>query len=338
MRRVAIILSMLAYALIASPGAGAYFSGAPNPANPLAGHPWFVDSERSSWWVAMRTNPSIANSLALEANNPMGKTFASFVTEPRTAVRDYILRAEKAQPGSIPFVNLARIEGPSCPYSTYHPGFSEKQIDSWVRGFAAGLGHYRVMVIVETDKLTGIRCLPRWAQARRYRELTYEVHRMHVDDPNSIVYIDAGAGDWGKPPSTIARWLLKADVAEAQGFALNASHHDWTAKEVRFGLGVSNRLHNKHFVVNTNSNGWGPVPRPNAPGIQLWHKGCTPPGEGLGLEPTVKTPDPRVDAFVWSGTPGFENGTDCLGLGPSAGYTFYPQEAAMLAQNANPRP
>jgi cellulase/cellobiase CelA1 len=93
------------------------------------------------------------------------------------------------------------------------------------------------MVIVETDKLTTIRCLPRWARARRFRELSFEVRLMHRRNPKAIVYIDAGAADWGKNAATIARWLRRADVAQAQGFALNASHFDWTSKEVSSGCG-----------------------------------------------------------------------------------------------------
>ncbi|MDQ6606307.1 MAG: glycoside hydrolase family 6 protein [Actinomycetota bacterium] len=338
MRRLTIILLVMAQTLVSAAAANAYFSGALTPGNPLAGHRWYVDIERSSWWVAMRADPSAAGAMAAAAFNPMGKTFAAFNADPAVAVRDYILRAEKAQPGSIPFLNLARMESPSCPYRSRYPGgFSEKQIDNWVRGFSRGVGGYRVMVILETDKLTGTRCLPRWAQARRFREFRYEVHTLRVHNPKSIVYIDAGAADWGKTPGTIAGWLRRADVAEAQGFALNASHHDWTYKEVRYGLKVSKRLHNEHFVVNTNSNGWGPKPHGVTSVTPFYHGGCTPPGEGLGFAPTVKTSDPRVDAYVWSGTPGFESG-DCLGLGAHAPYTFYLQEAVSLSEFANPKP
>lgn len=323
--------------LVGAAAASAYYSGRPTVGNPLAGHPWFVDSSRSSWWVALRADASAASVMGAEANNPMGKTFASFIKDPGQTVHDYIVRAHRAQPGSIPFLNLARMEGPSCPYVGNVAGFSEPEVDRWVSAFADGLGQSRVMVILETDKLTTIRCLPKWAQARRYREFRFEVQTLRKADPNSIVYVDAGAGDWGKPPKTVAKWLAKADVAQAQGFSLNTSHHDWTGKEVRFGLALSKLLRDKHFVVNTNSNGWGPNPHGVTPVTPFYHRGCTPPGEGLGIQPTVATPDPRIDAFVWSGTPGFEDG-NCLGHGAHSPYTFYTSEAVSLAANANPRP
>jgi endoglucanase len=331
-RRLGILLVLIQLLAVAAT-ADAYYSGHLTPGNPLAGHRWYVDTERSSWWVALRAG---AHPLASAANNPMGKTFASFNHNPARAVSDYIRRAERARPGSIPFVNVARIESPSCPYRGSRPGYSESDVDSWVRGFSRGVRNTRIFIILETDKLTTIRCLPRWAQARRFREFRYEVGTLHHNNPNAIVYIDAGAADWGKKAPTIARWLRKADVAEAQGFALNASHHDWTSKEIRFGLAISRRLGNKHFVVNTNSNGWGPHAHGQTAVSRYYHRGCTPPGEGLGIRPTVATPDPRIDAFVWSGTPGFESG-DCLGYGKGSAYTFYVQEAVSLAKNANPR-
>jgi endoglucanase len=335
MRHRLIILALIAQALALAPAAQAYYSGTITPGNPLAGHRWYVDRERGSWWVAMREDGAKASPLATAAMNPMGKTFGSWVADPRIVVRNYILRAEQDQPGSIPFINLARLENPSCPYPGTTAGFTEPDIKRWVRAFSEGIGNYPVMVSVETDKLTTIRCLPHWAQARRFRELSYEVHLMHTQNPNSIVYIDAGAANWGKSPTTIARWLRKANVAQAQGYALNASHHDWTSREVKFGLEISKLLHGKHFVVNTNSNGWGPKPHGKTSVTPFYHGGCTPPGEGLGIPPTVNTPNPHLDAYIWSGTPGFEDG-NCLGYGAHAPYTFYLQEAISLTINANP--
>lgn len=330
-RRVTIFALVL---LAAAPAASAYYSGTPRAGNPLAGHPWYIDTERGAWWVALREDPVAAAPLRRAAGNPMGKTFGSFDQGPSAAVRDYIQRALHSQPGSIPFINLARIEGQSCPY-VQPPGFTEADVDAWVRGFSSGIGKHRVMVIVETDKLTTIGCLPRWAQARRYRELSYEVRLMHEHNPGAIVYVDAGSEDWGKNASKIARRLRRADVAQAQGFSLGTSHHDWTYKEVGFGRRISRLLGGKHFIVNTTENGWGPKAHGTSWYSPFYHGGCVPPGEGLGVIPTVRTPDPRLDAFVWAGTPGFEGGR-CLGYGAHAPYTFYLRLAVSLVQNANP--
>ena len=103
--------------------AGAYDSGVPRAGDPLAGHAWYIDRDRSSWWVALQTDPS-NTALAAAANNPMGKTIGTFDIDAAATTRDYILRAERSQPGSIPFVNLARLEPNSCPFRT-SPQFSE---------------------------------------------------------------------------------------------------------------------------------------------------------------------------------------------------------------------
>lgn len=332
-----LLLALLAVPVLRPPVAHAYYSGTITSGNPLAGYPWYVDRQRGSWWVSLRETPGEAAPLASASDNPMGKTFGSWVKNPGVDVRNYILRSQSEEPGSIPFINLARIENPSCPYPPTPAGFSEDEVKSWVRGFSAGIGQSRVMVVVETDKLTTIRCLPRWAQARRYRELRYEVHLMHTNNPNAAVYIDAGAWDWGKKAPTIARWLRHADVAEAQGFMLNASHHDWTWREVDFGLQISRMIGYKHFVVNTNTNGWGPKPHGRDQYTPFYHKGCTPPGEGLGVKPTVNTGNPAVDAFVWAGVPGYESGV-CIGYGAGSPYTFYLKLAVSLTLHANPAP
>lgn len=333
--RLAALIAFLSVFLPAA-GAGAYYSGHLTPENPLAGHPWFVDRERGSWWVALRDEPQKAAPLASVAENPMGKTFGAGTDQPAIAVRHYIRRAHASQPGSIPFLNLARLEGKSCPYPPTPPRFSEPEVKDWVSRFSEGIGRSTVLVIIETDRLTTIRCLPRWAQARRFRELRYEVHQLHQHNPNAIVYIDAGAQDWGKKAPMIAGWLRRADVAEARGFAINTSHHDWTWREIRFGLQVSRLLGGKHLVINTNSNGWGPKPHGVSWYSPSYHRGCMPPGEGLGIIPTVKTPDRHIDAFVWSGVPGYEGGP-CLGYGPRSPYQFYLELAVSLVAHANPR-
>jgi len=318
--------------LAAAPAASAYYSGPVIPGNPLSGYPWYVDKTRGSWWVTLQQEPHKAAVLAKYADNPMGKTFASFVTNPGTTVRQYLERSQREEPGSIPFLNLSRLEGASCPWRPKYPKDSVSSIESWVNAFSRAVGNYRVEIALETDRLAVINCLPRWGQARRYREISYEVHLLHTNNPNAIVYIDAGASDWGKSPQVMANRLRKADVAEAQGFQLGASHFAWTSAEIRFGLAISRLLGGKHFIINTNANGWGPRPRYYSP---YYKPACIPTGEGVGIRPTVQTPDPHIDAFVWAGVPGYENGS-CIGYGAGSPYQFYPSLAMSLARNANP--
>jgi endoglucanase len=330
LRRLTITLSLL-LCLLCVPAAQAYTSAPARPGDPLAGRPWYIDRSFGVWWDVMRQDGSAADPLKLYADNPMSKTFGNFEPHPEKNLRRYLERAQSEEPGAIPFISLSRIEHQSCPYVNPGRAFSESAVDDWVRRFSQGIGNYRVSVLVEADKLAVMGCLPSRIQAQRYRELRYEIHRMRTHNPNAIVYLDAGASDW-IPWSHMARELKRADVAEAQGFALGASHFDWTTKEVAYGLKISRSLGGKHFVINTDSNGHGPKPQFYS---RYYHGGCTPPGEGLGLLPTVQTPDSRIDAYLWLGTPGFESG-GCLGQG--SGYGFNLTEAVSLVRHAVQRP
>jgi len=261
----------------------------------------------------------------------MGKTFGAFEPHPETNLRRYLDRAQSEEPGAIPFISLSRIEHQSCPYVPPGPAFSAAAVTDWVLRYSQAIGRRRVMVLVEPDKLAVMGCVPARIQAQRYQELRYEIHTLRVHNPNAIVYLDAGASDWVSARRMAAE-LRRADVAEAQGFALGASHFDWTYKEVAYGLRISRALGGKHFVVNTSSNGHGPRPRYHS---RFYHGGCTPPGEGLGYRPTVRTSHPSVvDAYLWLNTPGFESGS-CLGQG--GGYGFRLSEAVSLVRHANPR-
>jgi len=331
------VLSLLVIAIMMAlaPAVSAYYSGVVTSGNPLAGHPWFVDWQWGSWGLALKHHPNQAAPLRPYADNPMAKWFGNFIStnQIRSGIRSYLARAQAEEPGSIAFVDMSRTEWPSCPYPKHLKSkFSVSSIEKWVDQFSKGVGDYPVQIDLETDDLAVIKCLPPAAQVRRYREISYEVHTLHKNNPHAVVYIDAGASDWGQKPQWIAERLRKADIAEAQGFELGASHYDWTSREIRYGLAISRLLGGKHFVVNTAENGWGPKPRFYSP---FYHRGCTPPGEGLGIRPTVNTGNHLIDAFVWSETPGWETGT-CIGLPKSAPYNFHLWWAVDIARNANP--
>jgi endoglucanase len=101
-----------------------------------------------------------------------------------------------------------------------------------------------------------------------------------------------------------------------------------------------------HFVIDTSRNGQGPWQPPSYPDPQDW---CNPPDRGLGLEPTLDTGRPLVDAYLWVKIPGESDGECTRGLGP-AGQTvdpewgridpgaggWFPEMALELAANANP--
>ena len=127
----------------------------------------------------------------------MGKTFGAFEPHPEVNLRRYLERAPGEEPGAIPFISLSRIEHQSCPYVEPRLGRSPRRRSTTGRAASPqAIGSYRVMVLVEADKLAVMGCLPARIQAQRYREISYEIHTLHVNNPNAIVYLDAGASDW----------------------------------------------------------------------------------------------------------------------------------------------
>ena len=98
----------------------------------------------------------------------------------------------------------------------------------------------------------GRSCLPSWSG--------YASHAFSAL-PNVSVYIDAGASDWLRnDPAKALKILVPAGIDTARGFALNSTHYASTSAEIAFGTAVVQALAaagyaDKHFVVNTASNG-----------------------------------------------------------------------------------
>jgi endoglucanase len=123
-------------------------------------------------------------------------------------------------------------------------------------------------------------------------------------------------------------------ISEVRGFMLNATHHDWTAANIRYGLDVSRRVGGKPFVINTSFNGRGPVHFKKIPGqysrrINVW---CNPGYRGMGTPPTTLTSHPKVDGYLYINRPGYSAGS-CNG-GPLPVGAWWPERALMYARFA----
>jgi endoglucanase len=116
-----------------------------------------------------------------------------------------------------------------------------------------------------------------------------------------------------------------------RGFMLNVTHYDWTRANIRHGLAISRRVGGKPFVINSATNGRGPVHWRNAAGRRqnVW---CHPLKRGLGPPPTTATHHPKVDAYLWINRPGYSGGA-CNG-GPLPVGTWWPERALSLARYA----
>ena len=207
---------------------------------------------------------------------------------------------------------------------------------SFINGFAQGIGSYKAVLFLEIDSIITMPSLNSVGQQTRINELSYAINTLTADCPHLVIYLDAGAAD-AVPAKTAAGYLNRAGVAKIQGFFLNATHFDWTSREIQFGNQVSALTGGKHFVVNTGDNGRGPLVPSNrvTGGNEVL---CNPVGRGLGPKPTTHTGYPKVDMFAWTTNPG-ESGGPCSGAGqlPGAPPTgvYWPAYGLMLVQNAN---
>ena len=131
---------------------------------------------------------------------------------------------------------------------------------------------------METDAIGSSRCvmkmgsLPVWESYLKYEATMFE------SLPHTVVYIEAGYSD-GNAPGYTARVLNASGVSRVRGFFTNDTHGQWTIKEVRWGQRVSRLTHGAHFIVNTATNGRGPLlnRHPTHQGVEAL---CNPPGRG----------------------------------------------------------
>jgi Glycosyl hydrolases family 6 len=201
----------------------------------------------------------------------------------------------------------------------------------------------QAMVIIEPDalalmgKISG--CLTKTARAHRYALLSYAAQKLGAM-PGVMTYIDAGASDWLRVGEAVSM-LRKAGVKYVRGFALNATHFEYSKSELRFGNAVAKKL-GEHFVVNTAENANGPLPRRFWKSGSVRSKWCNPKNAGLGTQPTTNTGSPYADAFLWISRPGIssngKNGKSECGRGPLDNVWWEPRalEEARQASFSQP--
>ena len=340
MRRLVSIIAALALALLATAPAQAQVpvpddprAVSPGAANPIAGQPLFVDPVEPSWkhWRAFRNRGKKGSAAGMWtiAQQPKFRWFGRFTHNVTKTVHAYTARARRR--GAVPLIATMRHQGKEC-----HPGYTgggpaeDARTRKWYRRFARAIGRRRAIVAFEPDSLGTIECVAKFRRKSRYELLRYGVERL-ARLPNTTVYIEAGASDWQSAPR-MARKLRLVGVAKVRGFMLNVTHHDWTQNNVRYGARLSKLLGGKHFIVNTASNGRGPVYYRKRIGgrnrrVTVW---CHPLYRGLGLAPTTQTSDPRADAYLWISRPGYSSG-GCNG-GPARAGDWWPRRALGLAR------
>lgn len=171
---------------------------------------------------------------------------------------------------------------------------------AWIAGLAAGIGDRPAIVILEPDGLGVIPhyttiggvtewCRPaaldpRTAAADRFAQLNSAVDALEAL-PRTSVYLDGTHSGWLSVGDVSDR-LLKAGVARASGFFLNASNFQFTPNLVAYGRWISSCL---TYVTQVNPGGYGEC------GDQYWNGGPATGWSGVAMsnvaEWTAGAPD-----------------------------------------------
>lgn len=318
----------------------------PRAANPLAGEKWYVDNKRSRFGVKGFREPAFG-----EYASSSGRTralFGKIALTPRffwfgrfsgdsldrqRGLDDLRLRvctflADAERENAVPLVTTLRHLGREC-NSRYLAGGAreDKAFRVWMDAFAEAVGDSRVVIAYEPDSVGTIECLAPSRRDDRIRLLRDGLERLSRL-PNATIYLEATASDW-QPVKSVASKLRRIGVSKVRGFMLNVTHFDWTTANIRYGRQLSRRLGGKHFIINTASNGRGPVHFRRRQGGRNRRIviNCHPLFRGVGPKPTTNTGNRLVDAFMWISRPGYSSGS-CNG-GPRVGEWWRPRALIM---------
>ncbi len=303
------------------------------PDNPLVGRTWGVyrGPLEHSWGAYRKARGTERTLLARIALRPKSTWFGHWLRTDRVYknVRKYVVNSQAGDPEALVQLAVFAIQPWEREACRRLPTRQEKAAyRAWVDKVASALGDAHVALVLQPDAPFAL-CAPGGSKVP-LDLMRYATERFSAQ-PHVSVYIEAGAADWLRDdPAEALRILVPAGVASARGFALNSTHYDSTARQVRFAAAISRALADrgmpgKYAVINTAQNG-----RP--------FKGYTYDGPNfdnaracvdrddrrcvtLGIPPTTDVADPAwdleaadaaaaaqyVDGYLWFGRPWLYN-------------------------------
>ena len=318
------------------PGPVATASPSPSPApapapsaNPLAGRPWGVYKGKGepAWEPYVDATGDDKALLGKIALRPKARWFGKWISNAtiQDKVHDYVANATGGNPDTLVQLAVFRMAPWEHEACTRLPTLAEQvSFRQWIRSFGAGIGSAHAAVVLQPDGPFAL-CAP-GGSTLPSRLIAYAARRLSTL-PNTSVYIDGGASDWpAKHPERSATILVRAGVRYARGFALNSTHYASTADNVTYGAAVAAELArrgipDKHFVVNTSSNGqpftFGHAPGPDPDNATACATTLDTACVTLGIPPTAAVASTRwglarsvrvlardhVDGFLWFGRP-----------------------------------
>ncbi|WP_428632285.1 glycoside hydrolase family 6 protein [Sphingopyxis sp.] len=211
----------------------------------------FVDPNSTTAQAAARLGGQAARDALLLSRIPSASWFTGGTPEMVEAkVRDIVDRATAA--GQIPVLVAYNIPFRDCALYSAGGARDGAAYLAWMKGFAAGIGERKAIVILEPDGLGIIpwhqtldgkveHCQPAGqgggASDARYEQLRGAVSIL-ASLSNVRLYLDGTGSSWLAPGEAATR-LIKADVARARGFFLNVSNFESDARVVPYARWVS---------------------------------------------------------------------------------------------------
>ncbi|MFD5325496.1 glycoside hydrolase family 6 protein [Streptomyces sp. NPDC127092] len=162
--------------------------------------------------------------------------------EVRAEAADLVARAGAA--GQVPVLVAYNVPGRDCGLYSHGGATSSAAYREWITALAEGVGDAPAVVVLEPD---GLAALPEDCAgsvdptgeltSARLADLGFAVTTLK-QRPGTAVYLDAGNSQW-RAVGDMARRLIDAGVARADGFSLNVSNFQPTDHQTRYGTWVS---------------------------------------------------------------------------------------------------
>lgn len=302
--------------------------------NPLANRPWgvYAGDGELAWAPYARASGETKTLLGKIALAPKAKWFGGWISNADIGdkVRGYVAASQQEAGSSDALVQMSIFRMHPWEDEACHrlPSAAEAaSYRDWIDRFADAVGDAHAALILQPDGPFAL-CAPHGSHAPS--DLIAYASKVLSALPHTSVYIDVGASDWpigSEGVGAAVRLAIQDGVQYARGIALNTTHYGSTVDEVQRGADVVRALadqgiDDKHFVVNTSSNGkgfvFGDYRAPDPDNARVCGSQQDPgPCVALGIPPTYDFADPRwglpretvelasryADAFLWIGRP-----------------------------------
>jgi hypothetical protein len=319
----------------AAPSAGAD-AHAKRTGNPFLAHPWGVykGPMEPSWNAWNNATGTAKRLLAYIATKPKDHWFGHWNPDDEIAqkVKSYIANSQDGNPDALVQMTIFRVvpwEHDAC---NRLPTAAEKaSYRLWIDRFAGAVGDTPTAIVLQPDGPFAL-CAPHGSKAVAH--LVRYAARVLSAQPNTSVYIEAGAADWplfgpNAGVDAAVKILLRGGIRYTRGFALDGTHYDSVPDEVTRARAIITMLDAKGItgrkaVINTSNSGhpfrFGQYTGPDPTNPVVCKSKDTPASktcETLGIPPTADVAAERwnlppktasaaakfVDAYLWFGRP-----------------------------------